>query len=286
MAAKNDNSPVIIIKKKKVVKGGGHHGGAWKIAYADFVTAMMAFFLLMWLLNATTESQRKGLADYFSPTIPVYKNSGGGDGAFGGENVFSQEMMVQNGTGAADMRASDEDKADGDTGVTPSDIVGGEEGESELKFTDIENMFRGDSGESTVADDLLKHVNTRITDEGLIIEVFDLTSSSLFIVNTKEPSDKMVLLLDMIADVIGIVSNDIAILGHTDEVMLDGGDKFVLSAERAQFSRQRLVDAGISGDRIARVTGYADRSPSQPAAGAIRNRRIEIILLRGVTTDK
>lgn len=286
MAAKNDNAPVIIIKKKKVVKGGGHHGGAWKIAYADFVTAMMAFFLLMWLLNATTESQRKGLADYFSPTIPVYKNSGGSDGAFGGENVFSQEMMVQNGTGAADMRASDENKADGDTGVTPSDIVGGEEGESEQKFTDIENMFRDDSGESTVADDLLKHVNTRITDEGLIIEVFDLPSSPLFIVNTKEPSDKMVLLLDMIADVIGIVINDIAILGHTEEVMLDGGDKFVLSAERAQFSRQRLVGAGISGDRVARVTGNADRSPSQPAAGAIRNRRIEIILLRGVTTDK
>lgn len=285
MAAKNDSAP-IIIKRKKVIKGGGHHGGAWKIAYADFVTAMMAFFLLMWLLNATTESQRKGLAEYFSPTIPVYKISGGGDGAFGGKSTFSQEMMMQNGTGAADMRASDDNKADGDTGVTPSDIVGGEEGVSELKFTDIENMFRGDSGESTVADALLKHVNTRITDEGLIIEVFDLPSSPMFIVNTKGPSDKMLLLLDMIANVIGIVSNEVAILGHTDEVMLDGGDQFTLSSERAQFSRQRLVSAGVSGNRIARVSGHADRSPSQPAAGIIRNRRIEIVLLRGVSTDQ
>lgn len=285
MAAKNDNAP-IIIKRKKVVKGGGHHGGAWKIAYADFVTAMMAFFLLMWLLNATTESQRRGLADYFSPTIPVYKVSGGGDGAFGGENTFSQEMMVQNGTGAADMRASDNNKADGDTGVTPSDIVGGEEGVSELKFTDIENMFRGDSGESTVADDLLKHVNTRITDEGLIIEVFDLPSSPLFIVNTEAPSDKMLLLLDMIADVIGIVSNSVAILGHTDEVKLDGGDRFILSTQRAHFSRQRLASAGVSADRIARVAGYANRSPSQPSAGVIRNRRIEIILLRNARTGR
>ena len=285
MAAKNDTAP-IIIKRKKVIKGGGHHGGAWKIAYADFVTAMMAFFLLMWLLNATTESQRKGLADYFSPTIPVYKISGGGDGAFGGENTFSQEMMEQSGTGAADMRAADDDKADGDTGVTPSDIVGGEEGISELKFTDIEDMFRGDSGESTVADDLLKHVNTRITDEGLIIEVFDLPSSPLFIVNTAEPNDKLLLLLDMIADVIGIVSNDIAILGHTDEVMLSGGDKFILSSERAHFSRQRLVGAGVSANRLSRVTGYADRSPSQPAAGVIRNRRIEVILLRSVSTGQ
>ena len=285
MAAKNDKAP-IIIKRKKVIKGGGHHGGAWKIAYADFVTAMMAFFLLMWLLNATTESQRKGLADYFSPTIPVYKISGGGDGAFGGENTFSQEMMVQNGTGAADMRASDDDKADGDTGVTPSDIVGGEEGVSELKFTDIENMFRGDSGESTVADDLLKHVNTRITDEGLIIEVFDLPSSPLFIVSTDKPNDKLLLLLDMIADVIGIVSNDVAILGHTDEAMLNGGDEFILSFARAHFSRQRLVGAGVSASRLSRVTGSADRSPSQPAAGIIRNRRIEIILLRSVSTGQ
>lgn len=279
MAVKNDKAP-IIIKRKKVIKGGGHHGGAWKIAYADFVTAMMAFFLLMWLLNATTESQRKGLADYFSPTIPVYKISGGGDGAFGGENTFSQEMTVQNGTGAADLQPSDSDKADGDTGVTPSDIVGGEEGISELKFTEIENMFRGDSGESTVADDLLKHVNTRITDEGLIIEIFDLPSSPLFVANMSEPNDKMLLLLDMIADVVGIVSNNVAVLGHTDEAELNGSDKFILSTERAHFSRQRLVGAGVSASRIARVAGYADRSPSQPAAGVIRNRRIEIILLR------
>ncbi|MEO1001108.1 MAG: flagellar motor protein MotB, partial [Pseudomonadota bacterium] len=68
MAQGNDQRP--IIKRKKIVAGGGHHGGAWKVAYADFVTAMMAFFLLMWLLNATTEAQRKGIADYFSPTIP------------------------------------------------------------------------------------------------------------------------------------------------------------------------------------------------------------------------
>jgi len=275
MAAKNENAPIIIIKRKKVIKASGHHGGAWKIAYADFVTAMMAFFLLMWLLSATTESQRTGLADYFSPTIPIYKISGGGVGAFGGENAFAQEIIAQ-----TDADATDSEKADGETGATPSDTVNGD---SELKFTDIENMFRGDSGESTVADILLKHVNTRITDEGLIIEVFDLPSSPLFIVNTEKPNDKMLLLLDMIADVIGIVSNDVAILGHTDEVMLDGGDKFILSSERAHFSRQRLVIAGVSPSRIARVTGYADRSPSQPDAGVIRNRRIEIILLRSVS---
>ena len=81
-AGKGQVGPAIIIKRTVAAGGGGHHGGAWKVAYADFVTAMMAFFLLMWLLNATTEQQRKGLADYFDPTI--VQNSGGGDGAQNG----------------------------------------------------------------------------------------------------------------------------------------------------------------------------------------------------------
>ena len=92
------NTPTII-KRKKIIAGGGHHGGAWKVAYADFVTAMMAFFMLMWLLNATTEQQRKGIADYFSPTIPINRVSGGGSGSFGGNNIFTEETLAQSGTG-------------------------------------------------------------------------------------------------------------------------------------------------------------------------------------------
>ena len=102
MGAQSNAAP-IIIKKKRVSGGDGHHGGAWKVAYADFVTAMMAFFMLMWLLNATTETQRKGLADYFSPTIPVNPVSGGGDGAFGGDNMFSEQTMVMDGSGASNQ---------------------------------------------------------------------------------------------------------------------------------------------------------------------------------------
>ena len=88
MSTETNTRPLIIKRKKKVSGGDGHHGGAWKVAYADFVTAMMAFFMMMWLLNATTEQQRKGIADYFSPTIPITRISGGGDGSFGGESVF------------------------------------------------------------------------------------------------------------------------------------------------------------------------------------------------------
>ena len=89
----------IIIKRKKVSGGDGHHGGAWKVAYADFVTAMMAFFMLMWLLNATTETQRKGLADYFSPTIAVARVSGGGQGVFGGDDKAAQDTLANSGSG-------------------------------------------------------------------------------------------------------------------------------------------------------------------------------------------
>lgn len=93
MAAKDDNRP-IIIKRKNVVAGGGHHGGAWKVAYADFVTAMMAFFLLMWLLNATTEEQRKGLSDYFNPAIPISRTSSGGAGMLAGSTPFDSATMA------------------------------------------------------------------------------------------------------------------------------------------------------------------------------------------------
>jgi len=114
--ARQGNAAPVIIKRKKIVGGGGHHGGAWKVAYADFVTAMMAFFLLMWLLNATTEKQRKGIADYFNPTVPVNRISGGGDGAFGGDSLFSEQTLAQSGTGASAMRPTDERQAMGVSG--------------------------------------------------------------------------------------------------------------------------------------------------------------------------
>ncbi len=98
MSTQKNASPVII-KRKKIVAAEGHHGGAWKVAYADFVTAMMAFFLLMWLLNATTEKQRKGIADYFNPNIPINRISGGGDGMFSGDSVFSKDTLANSGTG-------------------------------------------------------------------------------------------------------------------------------------------------------------------------------------------
>ena len=102
-AGHREHQEIIIVRRKKGHEDG-HHGGVWKIAFADFMTAMMAFFLLMWLLNATTEKQRKGIADFFSPTIPVNRISGGGEDVFGGDSVFTEETLARNGTGATDPR--------------------------------------------------------------------------------------------------------------------------------------------------------------------------------------
>src|SRR5690606_13393813 len=134
----------VIIKRKKVIQGGGHHGGAWKVAYADFVTAMMAFFMLMWLLNATTEKQRKGLADYFSPTVPVNRISGGGDGAFGGDSVFSQNQQPENGTGAINAQAAPQEKNGGEEG----DADGLSVGEMQAQAAEVEKALSARGGES------------------------------------------------------------------------------------------------------------------------------------------
>jgi len=163
----------IIIKRKKVVAAEGHHGGAWKVAYADFVTAMMAFFMLMWLLNATTEKQRKGIADYFNPTIPVNRISGGGEGVFGGQSVFSEDALPQNGTGGSDKAPTVERQARGNTGADPAASAQAE-AEEKSKLKEVEAELSGNSGESSVADKLLEHILTRVTDEGLIVEIFDL----------------------------------------------------------------------------------------------------------------
>ena len=140
--------------------GGGHHGGAWKVAYADFVTAMMAFFLLMWLLNATTEQQLKGLADYFSPTIPISRTSGGADGNFGGNSMATVETMAEQGTESAFGIAGQDgfpSEADGEAAAAAAAEV--------AALGAVEETLLGRGGESLLSEEALRHVVTRVTDE-------------------------------------------------------------------------------------------------------------------------
>lgn len=269
MAAQG-NAPVII-KRVKKVSGDGHHGGAWKVAYADFVTAMMAFFLLMWLLNATTEKQRKGIADYFNPTIPINRISGGGEGAFGGDSVFTKEALPQSGTGGIPKIESDANLEDSSAAQAEAEALNA-----------ISETLTGRSGESMVSQQGARHIVTEVTDEGLVIELFALDGDPLFVGETTEPTDVMKEILAMLARVFDLVENPLAIDGYvrSQPVVIASNTVWQLSADRAQAVRSLLETAGTPAERIARITGHADRDPVTKNPMDVRNDRIKLILIR------
>jgi chemotaxis protein MotB len=272
--AENEKRP-IVIKRKKVIVAGGHHGGAWKVAYADFVTAMMAFFMLMWLLNATTEQQRKGIADYFSPTIPITRISGGGDGAFGGDSPFSETTTAQNGTGGTNLRPTEGRQS---LGLSGTDHAAAR-AEETAALEEVEAALTGDS---RVSDRLRGHVQTRLTDEGLIIEVFARPGRTLTDPATGAPAPWLAELAAVMAELFGVVTNAVAVEGHVaaEPVVVASESRWRLSTERAQMMRQLLEAGGLPPRRILRVTGHGDRAPVTDSPMAPRNERIEVILLR------
>ena len=276
MTGQANAAPVIIKRKKKVV-AGGHHGGAWKVAYADFVTAMMAFFMLMWLLNATTEKQRKGLADYFAPTIPINRISGGGDGAFGGDSSASESTMAQNGTGASASKPTAENQARGEQSATSDSKETEEE-----RLAVVEKTLMARSGESMTMERIMRHVVTRVTDEGLVIELFDLPEIPLFDAETARPTPMLRDLSAVLGDVLNNATNPVAVNGYVRSypLMLRNNPVWSLSSARAQGMRDLLVTDGLGDKRFQRVSGFADRKPLTPDPTVIRNNRLEVILLR------
>ena len=264
----------IIIKKKKVIAGGGHHGGAWKVAYADFVTAMMAFFMLMWLLNATTEQQRKGLADYFTPTVPVARISGGGVGSFGGDSPFSEEDLAQSGTGATSENPTEGRQAMGALGTGNSAAL------EQAVLEEIEDSLQG-MGDSRISDQALEHVQTRLTDQGLVIEIFARPGAPLFTdEDTLQPW--LVAFSRVMAELFGTVTNSVAIGAYVraEPIVIARETIWDRSTAQAHILRQQLQEAGLDAQRFRRVTGHADRSPATSDPMAVRNDRLEIVLLR------
>jgi len=260
------NAPVII-KRKKVIAGGGHHGGAWKVAYADFVTAMMAFFMLMWLLNATTEQQRKGIADYFTPTIAVNRISGGGDGMFGGTDIFAQSITVESGTGGTKNEDADKE------GAAAAQVAA---------LQDLEMDLLGQGGESALAEQALRHIVTRLTDEGLVIEVFDLPDAPLFEGDTAVPLAITQEIAALLARLFVVVENDVAVKGNlrAQSVLKLNNPIWELSTGRAAAMRTMLEAGGLDPARVARITGAGDREPAVEDSTSERNNRLEIVLLR------
>lgn len=266
------NAAPVIIKRKKVVAGGGHHGGAWKVAYADFVTAMMAFFMLMWLLNATTENQRKGLADYFTPTVAINRVSGGGDGAFGGDSIFSEDVLLRMGTGASSLRPTESDRAKG---------AMNDEGQGKAELQKVQEAFDAMVARSGIPIETLRHMATRMTDEGLVIEIFDLPDAYLFDPQTDQATELLKDLANLLRRAFDMVINPVAIEGHVESRPIVFSDRpmWRLSTSRADRMRMLMQDAGLDEMRVSRVVGHADRVPMADNPMAVRNNRLEMILL-------
>ena len=265
------NAAPVIIKRKKII-AGGHHGGAWKVAYADFVTAMMAFFMLMWLLNATTEQQRKGLADYFQPTIAISRVSGGADSAFGGDSIFSEDVKPTVGTGATGLRPTESDRAKGAVSA---------EADAKTELQKVEEALLGLGGQSAIEATALKHVVTRVTDEGLVVELFDLPDAVLFEEGSDRPTQLLVVLSRMIREAFALVINPVAIEGHvmSRPVVFLENPVWELSTSRADRMRLMLQADGMESTRMSRVTGHADRELAVENPLSTRNNRLEVILL-------
>ncbi len=257
-----DKSAPTIIKRKKTIVAAAHHGGAWKVAYADFVTAMMAFFLMMWLLNATTEDQRKGLADYFSPSIPISRESGGSDQALNGRSIMDDDTLIGQPAEGASMEGA-ANRMDAD-------------------FEDIAKQFDASSGESEVADELLEHIEVRVTDEGLIVDLFDLPGATLFRSETAEPTALMRDLIGVVDEIFSMAVNPIAVNGHVraEAVVRRDSAPWTLSTDRAEQARRMLIGGFTNAARIRRLGGFGDGSNIHPDGMDIRNNRIELILLR------
>ena len=299
MAGGNEGTIII----KKVVKGGAApHGGAWKVAYADFVTAMMAFFLLLWLLNVTTDEQKRGLADYFAPTAASKSTSGSG-GIMGGTSMSTEGARIGQSaplTMTMEMapprqrKPVNEDEQEGETAKEGEDAELSEEQlmremaeREQEEFEKAEDALRQAMQESPGLTDMAQNLIIDNTPEGLRIQLVDQENASMFASGGTELQENLTKILEKVADIIHRMPNQVAITGHTDSVPFRGKKDYSnweLSAERANASRRALVGFGVPISRIATVSGKADTDPLVPDNPTLAtNRRISIVLLREAT---
>ena len=288
--------PIVIKRIKK--GGGGHHGGAWKVAYADFVTAMMAFFLLMWLLNATTEEQRKGISEYFDPTpVEVSSNTSGAGGVMGGLTVTvdgsqrSQSSPINPNETPPTTSLDSEAQINAKTAeeLTQEALEAEVKAREDKKFEDIKQKIE-EQIEASDLKELKKNLKVDMTPEGLRIQIIDQDGASMFPSGSAIPFEKTTKLLSLVAQIIKGMPNQISIRGHTDGVPYSKGAGYTnweLSAERANASRRVLLQNSIEEKKVSNVVGKADtehlnvKDPKDP-----QNRRINVVLLRESLTKE
>ena len=269
--------PIIV---KRVKKGGhGAHGGAWKIAYADFVTAMMAFFLMMWLIGSTTEGDRKGIAAYFNSPLKVALlggGSGSGDSSSvvkgGGEDLSRSHGQVKQG----DIEAK---KSTINLQALKAEQARAERARLEKLQGELEQRIAGSRMEG-----LRNQIQLDMTRDGLRIQIVDAASRPMFSSGSAAVQPYMRELLREIGAILGEVPNRLTLEGHTDATPFGAGGQgytnWELSADRANASRRELIAGGLPEERVLRVQGLAASSPydrQDPLAPV--NRRISIIVM-------
>jgi len=290
-----DERPIIIKRIKKSTNP--HHGGAWKVAYADFVTAMMAFFLLLWLLNAVTEEQKRGIADYFRPTIAPQENQGqtimlegqpaimqataGATGAESDTDSVTEGAATKDGAAQTGLNTpSKDDKTKPVNEKEARDVVAKAE---ERQFEQVKLQIQEAIKQSPELRDLQNNLLIDQTPEGLRIQLIDRDKISMFPSGSSTMNDKSRALLQRVAQVVRGLPNKLSISGHTDAAPYagqNGYSNWELSSDRANASRRVLVDAGIDAGRVEAVNGKADKDPldaQNPLSPT--NRRISIVLL-------
>jgi chemotaxis protein MotB len=279
----------IIIKKIKKVAGHGHHGGAWKVAYADFVTAMMAFFLLMWLINTTSPEQKKGIADYFAPATVSQSTSGSG-GILGGTSLG--EDGVQSDGSVSLIEQPPEAPSKGETGAADKAQQSLDDASEEAlrealqrrddaAFQSAAASLRQAMQDLPELAELSKHLLIDQTPEGLRIQLVDQEGRSMFAEGSARPNERARVLLKAVAGVVNRLPNRVTITGHTSAGLGRSEGDWKLSSDRADSSRQILQASGVDPDRFFQVAGRAASEPLYPDDPTLAgNRRIALVLLR------
>ncbi len=282
----------IVIKKIKKGGGAGHHGGAWKVAYADFVTAMMAFFLLMWLINTTSPEQKRGIADYFAPASVSASTSGSG-GILAGTSLGNEGVKGEGSVKVVEQTAPQAPQNTKDQGPSSTQASSTSASEQAVKdamakredqaFQSAAESLRQAMQKLPELAELSKQILIDQTPEGLRIQLIDQEGRSMFEQGSSKPNDRARVMLRAVSRVVNQLPNRLTIAGHTSAS--DDGSRpatdWQLSAARADSSRQILQEAGVAADRIYQVSGKAASDPLYPDDPTLAgNRRIALVLLR------
>lgn len=277
--------PIIIKRVKKV--SGGAHGGAWKVAYADFVTAMMAFFLLLWLLNSTTKEQKTGLSDYFTPTTAATQSIAGGQDVLTGQslNADGSTSSAVSSPMPENTVVEEVESVEAASEETFETAMANREQEA---FEDMATEISLSIQDSAELRELRDQVIIDITEDGMRIQLVDQDNRSMFRTDTADLYSYAERMLQHIANKVGDLPNRIAISGHTDSIPYRSGatrTNWELSSERALTARRVMRNTGVTADRFSEIIGKAATEPLLPdRPERPENRRISILVIREAPT--